>query len=773
MTRFLFSFLCLFLLVSPVSAHGAENAVPRKLVGLYDGRYEMNLRYAGLHRLLEMPANRLGYDVQYFDVREPLPELGDDVHGILVWFTYGKVPDVETYIKWLDENTAKGKKLVIVQDAGIGEYDMLSAASRDRIRAIEDRIGMLTINEWHNLTYNAKITERDSNMVDFERKISAPFPAFVETRAVGKGKSHLRIEAGTEGGGFADLIITGPGGGYVAPEYLYHVQELRDRDVSQWYVNPFRFLEASLQPPLYPVPDVTTMFGRRLFYAHIDGDGWNNLTQIASYREKIASSADVIEQEILRGYPDFPFGVGIVVGDVAENCFGSEKARKTARSTLALPNVEATSHTYTHPLYWQYFEDYSVEDEKQFSAKYPKRAGVMAQNFGALLGGNKKGDNHVHEHKSEEKELPRAGSQPVPVTEEMARKEMLELYDTPRSYDCVPFDEHNEIVTAKEIIESLAPEGKTVKLIQWSGNTSPYERFLKKSREAGLYNLNGGESRFDGEYPSYSTLYPIGVRIGDERQVYSTASNENTYTNLWSERFFGYRYLVDTLRHTESPIRVTPFNVYFHSYSGERQASLEALKVILNAARKEKLLPIMSSEYAAIANGFYSAQVEILGNEHWRINNRGALQTLRIDRAGGKIVDMGASTGVLGQSHFQENLYIFLNPSVDNPEIKLIQRKHPTTTAALTLLESRWNILSAKPDSKGGMTLELQGYGKGEMTWAVPTGAGNPVTYRMITKNKEGGTTSTDVKTENGIISLDFGETTAISPLEVSLQPLE
>lgn len=771
MTRILSAFICVFLIFTGLSAQKAEGAdVPRRLIALYDGRHEMNLRYIGLHRLMEMPANRLGYKVFYHDVREPLPELGDDVQGILIWFAYGMVPDVPAYLAWLDEQTAKGKKLVILQDFGIGEYDALSTASRLHLRAIEDRIGMRSLNKWHNLTYNARITQRDPKMVDFERKVSPPYAPFLETRAAGKGISHLRIETGTEGE-FSDLVITGPGGGYVAPDYLYHLQNLRDRDVSQWYINPFKLLEASLQPPSYPIPDVTTMFGRRLFYAHIDGDGWNNLSQISQYREKMASSADVIEEEILKGYPDFPFGVGIVAGDVAENCFGTDKARKTARSTLSLPNVEATSHTYTHPLFWEFFEDYTVEKEARFDSKYPKKAGVMAQNFSFLTGNSPK--DHLHEPKTSVKSLPSKGAKPVEMTAEMEMEAMLNEYDTPRSFNCVPFDEHNEIVTAMEVINALAPEGKHVKLMQWSGNTSPYERFLRKTREAGLLNLNGGESRFDGEYPSYSTLYPIGIKIGEERQIYSTASNENTYTNLWSERFFGYRYLIDTLQHTESPMRVTPFNIYFHSYSGERQASLQALKDILNAARKQKLLPIMSSEYAAIANGFYSTDVDILGPDHWRINNRGALQTLRLDRSGSKIVDESASTGVLGQTQLQDNLYIYLNPSVDKPEIKLIQRKQSYTSPVLSLLESRWNIHSATRNGNDSIDFVLQGYGHGDMGWWVPQSATDKEFYRMTIKNNKGEVTSQDVKIENGKIQIDFGDIDAVSPINVSLQPLK
>lgn len=772
MKRLFLATFCLLSLLLPYLAAAEETTLPRKLLALYDSRYEFNLRSNTTHRLLEMPANRLGYDLEYVDVNRPLPPLDKDTYGIIIWFHHEPIPRLSEYLRWLEAALKSGRKLVVMENMGLGNIDDLSSDDRDRLRYIESRLGYIQGEGWDNLPYNATIISRDKTMVDFERKLAPPFNAYSETRVTPQGKSYLRIQNNDDLSSYSDLVVTGPQGGMAAAGYIYHTQSLRDREITQWYINPFQFLKESLKPVFAPVPDVTTLVGRRIFYAHIDGDGWNNMSQIAEYREQLASSADVIQKEILAGYPDFPFSVGIVAGDVADDCFGSEKSRATARATLALPNVEPSSHTYTHPLFWEFFEHYTLDKEKPFAGAFPKKAGLFSQSVDSLM------NSKIHRHQVDEEEVVTArpvdeNGLPLPISAEEELQKVLNTYEIPRSYNCIPFDEKHEIQTAKELIQSLAPAGKPIKLLQWSGNTSPYERFIRETREAGMLNINGGESRFDGEYPSYSALYPLGIKIGAERQIYSTASNENTYTNLWTERFFGYRYLVETLRHTETPMRVTPFNIYFHSYSGERQASLQAIKDILNEARKERLVPILSSEYAAIASGFYTTRIEPIGTDKWRIHDRGALQTLRFDHADDKHVDERASTGVLGQSHYQGNLYVFLNPAVDKPEIILInhapQKMRPP---ALSLMESRWNVVSAaRPDSHS-VTLTLQGYGKGEMEWAVPEALPENSTYVLVLKRTDTDETSLrEMAAQDGMLTIDFGDISAISPLELSLQP--
>lgn len=749
--------ICFAVILWSGCAHAESRAVPRTIIALYDSSHNIDMRQLVMHRFFEMPANYLGLNFEYHDVQKPLPELDDNVRGIIIGFEDDPKMDVVVYIDWLLDALKAGKRLAIVERLGVPDADGLDNETLAKLNRIYDYLGVRNTNTWYPLTHKSVVIRRDEAMVDFERKIAPPLPAFEGSRVNSKGTSHLRVLVDADRPEtYADLIVTGPQGGYIAPGYAFHEQELQNRYVTAWYVNPFQFLRKTLRVNRFPVPDVTTRAGRRIFYSHIDGDGWNNMTLIEAYRDARLSSADVIEREILEPYKDFGFSVGIVAGDMVDNCFGSDKSRATARRVLALPNVEVTNHTYTHPLFWQFFEDYTVEKEAPYAAAYPKRAGLFEQDINALFDRNQR-----HQHKI-------LTPQQQKETRQMSEHErLMELYDAPRSYNCVPFDEDVEILVSSEIISSLAPEGKKIRLMQWSGNTSPYERFLRKTREAGLLNINGGESRFDNEYPSYSSLFPIGVKIGAERQIYSSASNENTYTNLWSERFFGYRYLVETVQHTEEPLRVSPFNVYFHSYSGERPASVKALKEILDYARSRELIPMYTSDFAEIANGFYSAQIDEIAPLHWRIKNRGALQTVRFDKATALTVDMSRSVGVLGFRHYQDNLYIFFNPSVDTAELYLVDGAG-TTLQQLSLQSSRWDITQAQMLENGGVRMQVQGFGDGEMAWHAPDAG----TYTISATDNAGKTTKIQKAAQDGLLQFTLEGVTASHSATVEITPM-
>src|SRR4051794_4361610 len=72
----------------------------------------------------------------------------------------------------------------------------------------------------------------------------------------------------------------------------------------------------------------------------------------------------------------------------------------------------------------------------------------------------------------------------------------------PRTYNLYPFDIDEEVRGAARRIEKYCPAGKKVKILQWSGSTVTFGGMLAAVRQAGMRNINGGDSRFDPEYPS-------------------------------------------------------------------------------------------------------------------------------------------------------------------------------------------------------------------------------------------------------------------------------
>ena len=68
-----------------------------------------------------------------------------------------------------------------------------------------------------------------------------------------------------------------------------------------------------------------------------------------------------------------------------------------------------------------------------------------------------------------------------------------------------------EVLGALKFSEQFAPAGKRAKLYLWSGDTTPFAAALAATRAAGVRNMNGGDSRFDSEYPSVAYVPPLQV----------------------------------------------------------------------------------------------------------------------------------------------------------------------------------------------------------------------------------------------------------------------
>jgi len=387
----------------------------------------------------------------------------------------------------------------------------------------------------------------------------------------------------------------------------------------------------------------------------------------------------VVQDAIIGAAPDLPVTVGVIVGDLDPAWVGTAESLALARQIYALPQVEAAIHTYSHPLDWEYFDE-----EK-------RPAGSARDQDGRL-------------HRLVGPDVLHGGA------------------DKPRSYETRPFKLTTEIDEAAAFVNRLLPAGKRVGLVQWSGDTRPFRQVLRRARQVGLPNINGGDTRFDREFPSAAWVSPLAERVGDELQVYASNSNENTYTDLWRDRYFGFSFLAKTVENTGAPRRLKPFNLYYHMYSGERLSSLNAVLANIAVARGLSLAPIETSRFSRIVQGFFSAHLEQEGRLAWRVHDRDALQTVRFDGADATGVDFERSHGVIGQRHELGSLFVALDESVDSPLVSLksiaASNREPREPVAY-LVESRWRVFDVRAEA-GRLHYVTQGYGPGDATWQWP-----------------------------------------------------
>ena len=367
------------------------------------------------------------------------------------------------------------------------------------------------------------------------------------------------------------------------------------------------------------------------------------------------------------------------------------------------------THTYTHPYQWSFFENYDRELEERL-------IGPDETEWKAVLG-----DRMRRIARRLFPGLVRKGAE----TEGKFVDD-----DPPRAYSDFPFDLDQEIRGAITAAEEMAPEGKHGTLYLWSGGAEPFEGAIARTRRLGLRNLNGGDSRFDADYPSISYLAPISRAAGAERQIYAGNANDYIYITDGGGRDHGFLHLDATINATESPRRLKPINIYYHMFAGERAAQLAGVRHHLDAARQAAVTPIAASHYAAIADGFFSTQMTALGESSWLIQNRGALQTVRFDDVAALAVDFTRSVGVIGQRRKENSLYVALDEAYDEVIVALgPDAGESADTSAPHLIEGRWTFRDMRR-RECGFTVMAKGYGTGQMTW----GGLKPGTYHVFVR---------------------------------------
>jgi polysaccharide biosynthesis protein PelA len=412
----------------------------------------------------------------------------------------------------------------------------------------------------------------------------------------------------------------------------------------RWRVDPFWLFGTLLRAPGEPALDATTLNGRRLFYAHIDGDGFTNM----AVRRERRLSAEVVRDELLKR-TTLPTTVSVVAGEIA----GKPEREAIARSLFALPHVQAGSHSYNHPQDWA--------------------RGTVTLNVHGDMGGSEAAERV--------------------------------------SADVTP---QREIDDSVRYIQGLLPPGKRVTIMLWSGGTNPTAAYLERVAALGLSNMNGGDAVLDRRFPSYANIAPLARQVGPHVQVYTSAANENLFTNLWTGPFDGQVEALKLFRFTESPRRVAPVNIYYHFYAGERLAGLKALQTLYGWAEAQPLAHVTADAYARLVQGWHTARVAADGSGVWTVSHAGSCRTLRFDGER-RSPDLQASRGVAGFNRANGALYVHLSA----PEARVVLTSAVPArpylheaSAPLTIWRVSARSLSAGFQSEAPATVVLAGFGK-------------------------------------------------------------
>jgi polysaccharide biosynthesis protein PelA len=617
-------------------------------------------------------------------------------------------------LAWATQLAKTGTRFIVLDSVGAVGSDVELPA----VNAFLSELGVIQAPYYVGDSKDTRIDRIDHAIINGEAKLDPlalpPHTVYVATKAAAKSRMTVHLSVTDPAHRWvkapaAAVVTTNSHGGFVASGFAIRTDPVSY--LAQWIIDPFRFLDAALgqqgSHSRAPVPDTTTVSGRRLYFSHIDGDGWNNATEVEPYSWQKHTASRVMLDQLIVPYPDLPVTVGLIAGDVSPADGGVADGAVIAKTMFALPQVEVASHTHTHPFHWNKFKGYSRDLEIQtILATLENKPPLEDRSLKVLV------------------DKWRAAAGPVAASVAPVSN------DLPRARPHQPFDLEREVKGALDVSSSLAPEGKKARMYLWSGDCRPFEDVLKAARVAGVRNLNGGDSRFDQQFPSQAYVPPLSRMVGAERQIYAVNSNENTYTNGWTGPFDAFKTLGETLDNTELPRRLKGFNVYYHSFSATKVEGVAAVRVNLDKARAANIAPITASRYADIAEGFFTTEIIEVGRDRWAVKNRGGLQTMRFDAADGISIDYAASVGIVGDNLHAGSHYVTLDPAVAEPIIAVrptVPAKSSTAKAIPRLIESRWT-LSAVERAPCAVTAEAQGFGTGEMTWEGLTPGAHTIT---------------------------------------------
>jgi len=311
-------------------------------------------------------------------------------------------------------------------------------------------------------------------------------------------------------------------------------------------------------------------------------------------------SAEVIRDEILKRYK-IPHTVSVIEGEVAP--YGvypklSKRLEAIARSIFALPHVQPASHSFSHPFTWQ-----------------PEHTPPEELKYGYNL--------------------------PIP------------------GYS---LNWEREISGSLSYVDKLTKDMKKgAEAFLWTGYCDPNREQIRMTYLARVPNVNGGNTTISETSPFLTKVSPMGVNYGSYFQVYAPVQNENVYTNLWSNPFWGYINVLQTFRLTEEPRRLKPVSIYYHFYSGQKLASLNALKKVYETVLSWETNPMFITEFALKVFDFRATAI-LKEKNGYRIKNSGYIRTLRVE----KTPDIRRSEGAVGYRKRRNYFYVHLDGSGNN-----------------------------------------------------------------------------------------------------------
>jgi hypothetical protein len=558
-------------------------------------------------KYVQMVVEYLGYEVDYFNAANEVPPAAMDPKycGILLDRYLEIAPAKERPLAdWLLAQKEKGLKLIFLGDIHFHEEETQSRVLK--------ALGVQGSGDVLARPQNMQVQTLAAGMMNYETKVRVRPQNLRDLRAPPGSRVYFSLSLTNQKQAclFEPIFTTSWGGMALDPFVTFQRPDFHEL----WLCDPFQYFAAALGVEFGPVPDTTTRDGLRILFSHIDGDGFADKSLVEAGK----LSAEIVRDQVIKVYP-IPITFSVIEAEVRGRLAGQKPGDEQtlsaiARSIFALPNVQAGSHSYTHPFYW-------MEDDRT-AAAYEARSLILA-----------------------------------------------EAYRQPK------IDLDREIGgSVKYINEELLPPGKKVSVFLWSGNCRPSPEAVRRTRELGIENLNGGETLMSARFPSISSVSPRAISWGGELQIYAANQNENEFNDNWHGPFYGgYIHTIETFKRTESPRRLKPMNIYYHLFCGDYPDATKVLQQVYDFALAQPAHALTAAQYAELVRDSRETTIVKRSDNHWTFLNKGKLRTYRIATSGVS-PDLFQSKGITGFNLGPDAIYIHTDGS---PRVELVLSAQP------------------------------------------------------------------------------------------------
>lgn len=597
-----------------MSFKSLPSELPRRVLVAYKRSEAKTLEELPFYNRAGLILEYLGLIPIYHAVEDGLPDDSymDNFYGVVSWNTKPHMYKAEEYGRWLVRQIKNGKRVAILQEYG-ATYDLETEEPSSGQAKVMDALGIgFVMRGEKREEFLPELRVFDEKMLSFERQLDPSTVTYDHTYTSKDPRNKVFLSFNDREFGTVDLGIITPNGGVSLGQTVFYfpahdadrielirralkkevAPEIAEQEtLGAWFLDPYRFFSEAFALNKFPAPDITTLNGSRIFYAHIDGDGLASISLI----DGAHLAGFMVYEQILKKYSEIPTSVSVITKFVERigNAY-HHPAVVLARDIFKLPNVDMAVHAATHPFDWVGGDPYIVNPDS-----YPYKIGYR----------------------------------PHDLLEEIWGAKL--------------FADHN-----------LSPPDKKVTTLFWTGATNPNEEALEIVWRTGMHNLNGGDPRFDDEYPSLAGLVPYSLPYSPFRQYLTSAQNDYIYTLFLTGDWGGQKKVLKHFDRTDKPYRVYPMNLYYHFYSGIKNESMDALRYVYDYIRSIDAASIFATNYLEIVEDYYDTRVGFDGQAYW-VENNGYLRTIRFNDL--THVDVERSEGVVGYSFHENQTYIHLD----------------------------------------------------------------------------------------------------------------